>query len=83
MWSILKTKTETFETDIISVEYSHESALSILNQFIEDNHDSDEIIYREKENRFTCYSRGYVYGRYLLYVYEIVENPIVETTIEG
>jgi hypothetical protein len=84
MWSILKTKIETFESSIISVEYSFESALNILNQYIEDNHNSNETIYREKENRFTCYSRGFIYGRNLLYVYEIVQNPIdfYETIIE-
>jgi hypothetical protein len=77
MFVIIQNNVELNESKIIDVEYSFQCALDVLNKYIQDNHDTEggQIIYREKQNRFTCYNRGYIYGRTLLYVYEIIFHP--------
>lgn len=67
-------------SSIISVCDSFKQALNECNNYMTSIHDEEkDVIYRDSKNRFAHYIRGYVYGRTLKTIYEIVKYQQIET----
>jgi len=72
MYVIIKLDVLRSENTIISIKPTYECSLNTLNDHIKNVHDSDKAItYLEKE-RVAIYQRGIIYGKTLLFCYQII-----------
>lgn len=80
MFVIIKLDVVRSENNIISVKTNYESALNCLNEHIKNVYSEKDIVYLEKE-RICIYHRGLLYGKTLLFCYQIIPyEEIIEFT---
>lgn len=83
MFVIIKLDVQRSENNIISVKMNFDNALSTLNNHVKNVHDSEkDIIYLEKE-RISIYQRGVIYGKTLLFCYQIIPHDEINEITEN
>ena len=85
MFVIIKLDCQRSGNTIISVKNTYESGLNTLNEHIKNVHNSDNhIVYLEtgKTMKTSVYSRGQIWGKTLLFCYQIIPYEDTIDTIE-
>lgn len=67
-------------SSIVSVCDDFAQSLNKCNNYITESHGGPyDVVYRDLKNRFTHYIRGYVYGKRLRTIYEIINYQQTKT----
>ena len=72
MYVIIKLDVLRSENTIISIKPTYECSLNTLNDHIKNVHDSNKSITYLETQRIAIYQRGIIYGKTLLFCYQIL-----------
>lgn len=71
---------QQIHSSIVSVCDNFEQALNECNNYMSSQHNEiSDVIYRDCKNRFSHFKRGFLYGRTLCTIYEIINHQQIES----